>query len=185
MRAYNPLSLEELGRNTARALMAYRSVELPPPESFEGAGVYTIHYNGEFPAYVAMKDDEPIYVGKADFTQSQPRRPLHNRLTEHADSIERAGNLSLSDFLCRWLVLEPVWIGLTEQVLIETCRPVWNAAVGGFGNHDQGKTRRNQRRSRWDTVHPGRPWAAHYQDHEDSAEAILEAVTEHRTRPSA
>ncbi|MCH8842527.1 MAG: Eco29kI family restriction endonuclease, partial [SAR324 cluster bacterium] len=38
-------------------------------------------------------------------------------------------------------------------------RPVWNILVDGFGHHDQGKARRGQMKSTWDTLHPGRPWA--------------------------
>lgn len=180
MRAYNPLSVDELGRNAARALMDYPAVALAPEESFDGAGVYTVYYHGPFPAYAGMNDEEPIYVGKADFTKSHPRRPLHNRLTEHAASVQDAENLTLSDFRCRWLVLEAVWIGLTEQVLIEQYRPVWNAAVAGFGNHHQGGTRRNQQRSRWDTVHPGRHWAISFKPNRDSVDAILAAVASYR-----
>lgn len=185
MRSYNPLSVDELGRNAARALMDYPAVPLAPEESFDGAGVYTVYYHGPFEAYAGMSDEEPIYVGKSDFTRSQPRRPLHIRLSEHARSVEEAANLTLADFRCRWLVLETVWIGLTEQVLIEEYRPVWNAVVAGFGNHDQGTTRRNQRRSRWDTLHPGRPWAAHYQDGIDDTAAILAAVSAHREKASS
>ncbi len=186
LRTYNPLSVDELGRNAARALMDYPPEVLPPAETFDGAGVYTIHYQGSFPAYANLGKDKPIYVGKADLPgkrqgRAQPATPvLHRRLTEHAGSIDSATNLNLADFRCRWLVLDPVWIGLTEQVLIAGYRPIWNVVVDGFGHHDQGRTRRNQRRSRWDTLHPGRPWAAHYQDAKDSADAILEAISEHR-----
>ena len=65
MRDYNPLTLDEIGRNAARALMEYATGTLPPSENFNGAGIYTLHYEGAFPAYSDM-DDEPIYVGKAD-----------------------------------------------------------------------------------------------------------------------
>ena len=44
MRTYNPLSVDELGRNAARALIEYAADVLPPGESFDGAGVYTLHY---------------------------------------------------------------------------------------------------------------------------------------------
>ena len=142
MRTYNPLNVDELGRNAARALTNYPSAILPLGEMFDGAGVYTIHYRGTFPPYADIRDEEPIY--------------------------------------CRWLILDLVWIGLTEQVLIAEYRPIWNVVVDGFGHHDQGTTRRNQKRSRWDTLHPGRPWAAHYQDNADSAEAIQEAILSHR-----
>ena len=82
-------------------------------------------------------------------------------------------------FDCRWLVLAPVWIGLTEQILIDEYRPVWNA-IRGFGNHDQGTTRRAQKRSQWDTLHPGRPRAASYQDLEGGVGAVLSAILSHR-----
>ena len=42
---YNPLSVDELGRNAARALMEYPPSDLPPKESFGGGGVYTLHYD--------------------------------------------------------------------------------------------------------------------------------------------
>ena len=188
-RAYNPLSVDELGRHAARALMEYPSASLPPKESFNGGGVYTVHYQGDFTAYAGMGDEEPIYVGKADLPGKRQGRAaikratpaLYRRLSEHAGSVDSANNLDLSDFQCRWLVLDPVWIGLTEQVLISTYRPVWNVVVDGFGHHDQGRTRRNQRRSRWDTLHLGRTWANHYQDGADSPDAILAAIAAHRS----
>ena len=192
MRAYNPLSVEELGRNAARALMDYPPIDLPPRESFNGGGVYTIHYSGPFPAYAGMGDEEPIYVGKADLPGKRQGRDaarqadpaLHQRLLKHAHSIESAGNIDLWDFKCRWLVLDPVWIGLTEQVLISAYSPIWNVVVEGFGNNDPGSGRYNQRRSQWDTVHPGRAWAARLHDRQDDANTILEAVTTHRNYDS-
>lgn len=116
MRAYNPLSLDELGRNAARALMEYPADELPPKESFEGSGVYTLHYVGAFLAYADMGDDIPIYVGKADPPGRRQGRSsatsavpaVYRRLSHHADSIRSASNLDLGDFRCRWLVLDPV-----------------------------------------------------------------------------
>lgn len=37
--------------------------------------------------------------------------------------------------------------------------PVWNQIIDGFGNHDPGKGRYQQRRSVWDIIHPGREWS--------------------------
>lgn len=170
-RAYNPLSVAELGSNAVRALMAYDTAALPPVPPFDGVGVYTVHYSGGFEPYIDLQP--PIYVGKAD-------KGLHRRLTEHATSIEQARNLDLADFACRWLVLEPVWIGLTEQILIERYAPVWNNVVKGFGNHHQGRSRVGQQRSQWDTLHPGRPWADDYRDREESMDALLRRISEHR-----
>jgi len=189
-RTYNPLNVDELGRNAARALMQYSAVPLPPVETFSGAGVYTIHYGGDFGPYSDMGDGEPIYVGKADAPGKRQGRarstrtgkPLSKRLGEHAKSIEQADNLDLADFTCRWLIIDPVWIGLTEQVLISDYRPVWNAVVDGFGHHDQGSSRQGQKRSRWDTVHRGRLWAERQKNNPDSVSVILDAIRAHRAK---
>ena len=110
-RAYNPLSVDELGRHAARALMEYPPASLPPSESFNGGGVYTIHYWGEFSAYADMGDAEPLYVGKADLPGKRQGRAalkkatpaLYRRLAQHAGSVNSADNLDLADFRCRWL----------------------------------------------------------------------------------
>ena len=187
-REYNPLGIEELGKSAVRKLMDYPSVELPPTDPFDGVGVYTIHYQGDFPSYANMADEEPIYVGKAEPRGRRQGRTghscqlpiLHGRLREHAASLEAVNNLKLSDFRCRWLVLDPVWIGLTEQVLIAVYRPIWNSVVDGFGNHDPGSGRRNQRRSPWDTLHKGRQWAESLRDSQFSADQIMGNVAMHR-----
>ena len=188
MRVYDPLSVDELGRNAARALMVHPAAALPPDESFRGSGVYTLHYAGGLPAYAGMDDKEPIYVGKANppggrqerKTAAQAGPALYRRLSKHARSIDAAENLDLRDFRCRWLVLDPVWIGLTEQVLISEYQPLWNVVVEGFGINAPGRGRGNQARSQWDTLHPGRPEVASLPDREESVETILEAVEAHR-----
>ena len=185
MRNYNPLSVDELGRNAARALMDYPADKLPPGESFQGAGVYTLHYTGDFSPYNDIEEDAPIYVGKADPPGRRQGRTtstisqtsvLSRRLQEHAESIEAASNVNLADFRCRWLVLDPVWIGLTEQVLISEYQPIWNVVLDGFGNHDPGAGRRNQRRSRWDTLHSGREWALSLRDRGETTAEIVASI---------
>ena len=171
MRVYNPLSVAELGKNAVRALMSYEVASLPPDPPFEGAGVYTVHYFGPFEAYAGLRS--PIYVGKAD-------KGLYARLKDHAASIQAADNLSAEHFGCRWLVLEQIWIGLTEQILIERYNPIWNHVIKGFGNHDPGRGRWGQRRSQWDTLHPGRNWAARLQEGRESAENLLQRIAVHR-----
>jgi hypothetical protein len=75
---------------------------------------------------------------------------------------------------CRYLVVDDVWIPLGEALLIERYKPIWNQAIlNGFGNHDQGATRRQARRSAWDTLHEGRPWAGSFQPRGQTAQAIL------------
>lgn len=184
MRAYNPLSVDELGRNAARALLEYPADILPPSERFYGAGVYTLHYLGQFRAYAGLDADTPIYVGKADPPgRRQGRRAsdsattaLYSRLVHHSRSILSADNLDLRDFRCRWLVLDPVWIGLTEQILISGYKPLWNVVVDGFGNNAPGRGRRNQQRSQWDTLHPGRQSAFNLQDREETADDVITTI---------
>jgi len=162
-------------------MMEYPASELPPEVSFGGAGVYTIHYRGTFAPYAGMREEKPIYVGKAEIrgkrqgraVKTRPSVDLYKRLSEHAASIEAARNLDIRDFRCRWLVLDSIWIGLTEQVLIAEHRPIWNAVVGGFGNHDPGGGRRNQKRSQWDTLHPGRKWATLLRNNDLDVEGIM------------
>lgn len=193
MRAYDPLSVDELGRNAARALMGYPPDLLPPNETFNGVGVYTLHYTGTFYPYAGMGLEQPIYVGKADPPGRRQGRSslatattaLYRRLSHHAESIKSASNLNLTDFRCRRLVLDPVWIGLTEQVLISEYQPLWNLVVNGFGNNDTGRRRWNQRRSQWDTLHPGREWAFNLRDREETAEGIMKAVIDYRSGNSA
>lgn len=189
MRTYNPLSVDELGRNAARALMEYPLNDLPPQKSFEGCGVYTLHYVGYFSAYAGIDQEYPIYVGKADPPRKRQGRArthgrtpaLYRRLMKHAESLESAKNLRLHDFRCRWLVLDAVWIGLTEQVLIAEYSPIWNVAVEGFGNNDPGKGRWNQKKSQWDTLHPGRQWANNLQDSIETAADIVSRIEKHRS----
>ncbi len=180
MRYHNPLTLEELGRNAASAIRNWPAVSMPP-ERFDGAGVYAIYFRGRHPPYpnISIPEDYPIYVGKA-VSSSNNRYPLNRRLNDHTGSIENAEDLNLPDFWCRWIVLDDVWIGMTEQVLIDAHEPIWNLSiVRGFGNHNQGGTRNTQERSRWDTLHPGRSWAASQRDNRASAERIREEIAAH------
>ena len=103
-------------------------------------GVYIMH--GE--------KDEIIYVGKAvpdgarkggQGDDVDPGTALFKRLTDHAKSIDAATNLKLEDFRCRFLSVDDIWIPLTESLLIERFKPVWNRILDGFGNHDPGKGR--------------------------------------------
>ncbi|MBO9323238.1 MAG: Eco29kI family restriction endonuclease, partial [Roseiflexus sp.] len=107
---------------------------------------------------------------------SVDRRVFRRFLREHALSIEQAQDLDLTDFRCRYLVVDDIWIPLAETLLIEMYQPVWNTIVPGFGNHAPGKGRHKQQRSAWDALHPGRPWAAKLQDHPKTRDHIKEEV---------
>ena len=87
---------------------------LPIEDTFEGAGIYTIYYTGDFPLYGRIADqnrkdrfDRPIYVGRAvpKGRRSGVRPPtvgriIHGRLSEHGGSIEQTQNLEVKDFVC-------------------------------------------------------------------------------------
>jgi len=157
-------------------------------ESFDGAGIYAIYYRGNFDLYrpISIRNQAgeaalPIYVGKAIPPGNRrgvldPRAkigdPLWKRLKEHAESIRLCENLNLKDFDCRFLVVDDIWIPLGESLLIQKFKPIWNVALDGFGNHDPGGGRRGQKRSPWDTLHPGRAWAAKQVNGEKSVQAL-------------
>lgn len=202
---YNPLDRVELGKSVERALLARPLIPLPPTQRFTGAGLYAIYYVGSFPVYEGISPpaqpagEVPIYVGRArppgarqgavegvDVTTPEP--VLFDRLREHATSIQKVeehaaatgtDNLSLSDFVCRYLVADDIWVPLGEALLIGHYRPVWNVVVDGFGNHDPGSGRRNQARSAWDELHPGRRWATRLPAPRRTAAEVAVRVTEH------
>lgn len=186
---FNPLDKRSLAESVVRALLKRDCCPLPPPTRFPGAGIYAIYYFGDFPSYSPIarrnrdgKCEWPIYVGKAVPQGARKGRfsldassgdVLFNRLKEHAQSIEQAENLDLRDFSCRYLVVDEIWIPLAEQLLIEEFSPVWNTVIDGFGNHDPGSGRYNQKRSAWDILHPGRPWATRLQESDISRGELI------------
>lgn len=174
---FNPLNKKNLGASVAEALLDGKTHPLGTLPEFDGAGIYVIYYSGAHPAYTEIakrnqsgKATAPIYVGKAVPAGARKgvkkkdgekiKRPLFKRLSEHAESIQQVASLQIGDFTCRYLVVDDIWIPLGESLLIARYSPVWNALVDGFGNHDPGKRRHEGLRPRWDTLHPGRPWAS-------------------------
>jgi hypothetical protein len=188
---YNPLDKRNLGDSVAKALLERPVVRLTDLTNFKGAGIYAIYYSGSFAAYRSIvlpspgQATKPIYVGKAVPAgarkggfglDTDPGTVLYGRLREHADSISVANNLDVADFFCRYLVTDDIWIPLAESVLIEVFRPVWNKLIDGFGNHDPGKGRLQQQRSPWDSLHPGRAWAARLRPNLKTQEQLLALV---------
>lgn len=165
---YNPLDYENLTRNCVQELMRRGPYSLPLAP-FDGAGVYALFYAGRDPDYrpaCSPEATEPIYVGKAVPAGARKggigtggANALWKRIYEHVQSIEAASNLDLRDFLCRYLVVTPLWITMAERFLIEHYRPAWNLCIEGFGNHDPGKGRYEGEITWWDALHPGRKWA--------------------------
>lgn len=168
---FDPLDYHTIADTVVSALLDKPIEPLPPAERFPGAGVYLIYYGGGFAAYSPISNTEtPIYVGKAIPAGSR-RSPaalkqmeqasspmLNNRLREHSRSIDVAKNIDVGDFQCRYLAIKPIWITIAEALLIQKFHPVWNACVDGFGLHEPSKNRYKQKKSDWDTLHPGRAW---------------------------
>lgn len=199
---YNPLDKVHLAESVGRALLERPVGPLPPSRQFAGAGIYAIYYLGSFEPYAPITQanrsgrfELPIYVGKAIPTGGRkgaansvdappPGPELVRRLTEHARSIEEGENLVGDHFLCRHLVVDDVWIALAERLLVHRFQPLWNVVVDGFGNHDPGQGRHGQRRSPWDVLHPGRPWAARLRESKTDLETVLATVSAHLRGPS-
>lgn len=161
---------------------------------FYGSGVYAIYYTGSFePAYEKLRNTEtPIYVGKADpkdpyaestFTQGMA---LHARLREHLKSLNSAA-LNPSAFEYRYATIQSGLQASVEEYLIRLFSPIWNKEVKicfGIGKHgDSAKTRGNKR-SPWDTMHPGRAWAKDTVEDQNSRYIVEEKIASHlREKP--
>ncbi len=174
-----------MGPMIGLALLAQPRVPLGKVGRFYGSGVYAIYYRGDFDAYNPLKGAEhPIYVGKADPKDPKADSPilqgtkLADRLGEHARNIGRASNLNLEDFECRHLVVVSGWQGSAETFLIRLYEPVWNSETGicyGLGKHGDASTTRANKRSPWDTLHPGRTWAANGDQGDQHSEVSIRA----------
>ena len=183
MDEYNPLDYRNLTVNLIRELMSRGPFALPPAPRFPGAGVYALFYTGEFDLYGPVRSidcSRPIYVGKSVPSGARKGRQtgsesvgseLFSRLREHSRSIEDS-DLAVSDFACRFLVVNPLWITMAERFLIEEFQPLWNVCLEGFGIHDPGSGRRAGERSWWDGLHPGRSWASKQRTTRSQAESI-------------
>jgi len=167
---FDPAKPALMGRFVALGLIAQPRKQMAQIESFYGSGVYAIYYNGNFPEYRPIRKTEtPIYVGKVDPATEAAREPieqgdrLSRRVREHSRNIQRASSLNINDFEYRGLVVQSGWQDAAENCLIRLFKPVWNSETGicyGLGKHgDDPQTRANMR-SPWDTLHPGREWAA-------------------------
>ncbi len=192
---YNPLEKRNIGNSVADALLSRQIEQLPLPVSFIGAGVYAIYYKGPFEHYapIAERNRErcvlPIYVGKAVSPGSRKggalevtdKPVLFGRINEHAESIMLSSNLNVADFYAQYLVVDDIWIPFGETMLIQRFTPLWNHVLDGFGNHDPGKGRYEQKISSWDTVHPGRVWATRLQPNKP-LDFWLEAIEKYMSK---
>ncbi len=168
---FDPSNPKLVGRFVALAMVAQDRHPLSNIPKFYGSGVYAIYYKGSFPAYHPISNTEtPIYVGQASPSLSNARTPveqgakLSGRLSDHRKNIGKAmSTLDLVDFEFRSLVVQSGWETAAEDYLIHFFRPIWNSETNilyGLGKHGDSATTRANKRSPWDTLHPGRAWAA-------------------------
>ena len=168
---FDPSNPKIIGRFTALALVAQDREPLAEIGKFYGSGVYAIYYRGDFEPYGPLKNSEtPIYVGQAApalanaHTARDQGPRLAARLNEHRKNIAKAETtLRVEDFEARFLVVQSGWETAAEDFLIHLFRPVWNSETNilyGLGKHGDDANTRANKRSPWDTLHPGRVWAA-------------------------
>jgi hypothetical protein len=193
--SFNPLDIKNLGDSIQRAILTSEPAPLSDLPPFRGVGAYAIYYAGDLPLYERISQanqggawSQPIYVGKAIpkggrkgllTEDASDSISLRSRLRAHARSIDSAANLDVSHFYARWLVVESVWVPLGESLLISRFGPVWNTIVDGFGSNPAGSGRFAGMRSRWDTLHPGRPAAAKLAVRSETPAAIAQDVEEY------
>lgn len=189
---FDPGNPAVVGRFIALAMIAQPRIPLSNVDKFHGSGVYALYYKGEYAPYAPISGSEtPIYVGKADPGQDTARTPLEQgerisrRLKDHFRNISKARTtLAAVDFDCRFLVVQTGWQGAAEDYLINLFQPVWNSETDicfGLGKHGDSPSTRSNRRSPWDTLHPGREWASRGPNMEDarSEDRILDDIGSH------
>ena len=181
---FDPLALDNIGVVLAVELLSQPLHPLPP-SAFAGAGVYALYYGGGHEPYrdlVALDAQRwryPIYIGQATSSGfslgATLKKRIHERLRNHAQSIDQAENLDLADFRCRYLIINDAHIALAESVLITAFRPPWNGM--GFGSKVVGKFRMEGAVSIWDSIHPGRGGRpAGLQRAEEAATKVSESI---------
>ena len=168
---FDPGNPKIVGRFISLALVAQRRQPLTDISRFYGSGVYALYYKGDFPLYAPFAGTEtPIYVGQAAPAINNARTAMEQgdrlcrRLDEHRKNIARATDtLNIEDFEFRALVVQSGWETAAEDYLIHLFKPIWNNEIDilfGIGKHGDAAETRANKRSPWDTVHPGRKWAA-------------------------
>lgn len=187
---FDPTDPNTAGRVVALTLVAQARHPVAAIPEFYGAGVYAIYFRGNFAPYAPLAGtDHPIYVGKADPDNQTAKdavsqgTKLSGRLNEHAKSIRKATTtLSIDDFECRFLIVQTGFQKSAEDYLINFFKPIWNSETKicfGLGKHGDSSETRGNKRSPWDTIHPGREWAAASTDNQKSPELILQQIAAH------
>lgn len=187
---FDPTDPNTAGRVVALTLVAQARHPLSAIPDFYGAGVYAIYYKGDFAPYAPLSGtDHPIYVGKADPDNQAAKdavsqgTKLSGRLKEHAKSIRKAtSTLRIEDFECRFLIVQTGFQKSAEDYLINFFKPIWNSETKicfGLGKHGDSSETRGNKRSPWDTIHPGREWADASTENQKAPELILQQIAAH------
>ena len=181
---FDPADPNLIGSFVALALIAQDRRPLAAMSPFYGAGIYALYYTGGTTPYGPISGTEtPIYVGKADppsvaKTIIEQGTKLYARLNEHRRNIDKVAGIEMADFECRALAVQSGYQTAAEADLIRLFKPIWNnetKILFGLGKHgDSAKTRANKR-SPFDTLHPGRPWAEGNEPSKTVAEIKTEA----------
>jgi hypothetical protein len=190
---FDPSNPKVIGRFTALALVAQQRQPLSAIGRFYGSGVYAIYYRGRFAPYAPISGTEtPIYVGQAApglqgaHTARDQGPRLSARLNDHRKNIAKAETtLDLVDFEARLLVVQSGWETAAEDYLIHLFSPIWNSETKilyGLGKHGDDAITRANRRSPWDTLRPGRKWAAASIENARSVDQIMVDLAEHFAR---
>lgn len=190
---FDPTDPTTAGRVVALTLVAQARHPLRAIPEFYGAGVYAIYYRGAYEHYRPLSGtDHPIYVGKADPGTPAAKHAmaqgvkLSGRLSEHRKSIGKAvTTLNIDDFDCRFLIVQSGFQKSAEDYLINMFTPIWNSETRicfGLGKHGDSSDTRGNKRSPWDTLHPGRAWADASSEDQKPAGLIAEQIMEHFAR---
>lgn len=159
---------------------------------FFGSGVYAIYYRGpRAGVYAPLAGTEtPIYVGKANPTDPyaetlEAQGPtIYKRLKDHAKSIGNT-ELPIEGFGFRYAAIQSGMQAAVEDFMIRLFRPVWNKETKicyGIGKHGDNPVTRTNKRSPWDTMHPGRHWAKHTKANQMERDAIVKKIVDHFIR---
>lgn len=192
---YQSPDFQRIISDAIRFLQNTPAQKMPPPEKFDGPGVYQIYCTANSGIYSRFYKfnktslQVPIYIGKAvpkgwrqgrQYQDTNRRtNELYQRLREHSKSISQGEGLKIKDYDCRFMILEGAessLISTLEAALIRQYQPLWNTVIDGFGNHDPGKGRYRQSKSDWDVCHPGRPWAERCQGISKNKEELYKAI---------
>jgi hypothetical protein len=187
---FDPSNPKVVGRFVSLALVAQQRHPLAEIPRFYGSGIYAIYYTGRFAAYAPISDSEtPIYVGQAAPQLNNARTPIEQgprlcgRLSDHRKNIGTATTtLDLADFEFRSLVVQSGWETAAEDYMIHLFRPIWNSETGilyGLGKHGDDAGTRANKRSPWDTLHPGRKWAEKSKEDAKSPQTIETELARH------